>query len=207
MAVEPVNIFHGARYQNLWCIEEPSQQMDCAIHFWIYWEALQAAAIAVPWVSPYAMAKYQRILWFAIGSHSIHIQARRDPDRQWLPLPYKVTTEYLDTIMQDWPGDWHVPMSQEEIDKELPPKVPKDHIPQELSTHDYDNESSTEPEYAAKRMLEETHTKWCQEYETGSSTKSGMEDQLQQLIKSVIDFYLGLLLQRSVNQTMENLVW
>ena len=36
-------------------------------------------------------------------------------------------------------------------------------------------------------MWEETHTKWCQEYEAGSGTKSGMEDQLQPLIKIITD--------------------
>ena len=41
MVVEEVKVCYGARYQNLWWVEEPSQQMDSAIHFWIYWEALQ----------------------------------------------------------------------------------------------------------------------------------------------------------------------
>ena len=94
------------------------------------------------------MAKYQWILQFSIGPHSIHIQVKRDPDWQWLPLPYKVTTEYLDAIVQYWPGDWRVPVSQEELEKELPPKVPKDPTPQELSTHDSDNESSMDPKDA-----------------------------------------------------------
>ena len=36
-------------------------------------------------------------------------------------------------------------------------------------------------------MREETCTKWRQEYEAGSGTRSGMEDQLQRLIKVVTD--------------------
>ena len=36
-------------------------------------------------------------------------------------------------------------------------------------------------------MREETRTKWRQEYEAGSRTKIGMEDQLQWLIKVVTD--------------------
>ena len=40
MTVEEVKVCHGAHYQNLWWVEEPSRQTDCAIHFWIYWEAL-----------------------------------------------------------------------------------------------------------------------------------------------------------------------
>ena len=36
-------------------------------------------------------------------------------------------------------------------------------------------------------MREENRTKWHHEYELGSGTKSGMEDQLQQIIKAVTD--------------------
>ena len=39
-------------------------------------------------------------------------------------------------------------------------------------------------------MLEETHTKWHQEYELRSSTKSGMEDQLQWLIKVITESFV-----------------
>ena len=67
--------------------------MDCVIHFWVYWEAMQAAAIKFPCLSNYAAAKYQRLIQFTIEPHSIYIQARRDPNKQWLPLAYKVTNE------------------------------------------------------------------------------------------------------------------
>ena len=67
--------------------------MDCVIHFWVYWEALQATAVKVPRLSNYAVAKYQRLIWFVVGPHSIYIQARRDPDKQWLPLAYKFIDE------------------------------------------------------------------------------------------------------------------
>ena len=78
---EETQVCRYARYQNLWWVEEPSRQIDFAIHFWIYCEALQAAVVAVPRISPYTMAKYKRIIQFAVGAHSIHIQARRDPNK------------------------------------------------------------------------------------------------------------------------------
>ena len=105
MMVEATKVCRGARYQNLWWAEEPSRQTNCAIHFWIYWEALQEAAVAVPRISTYTVAKYQRIIQFAVSPHSIHIQVRSDLDKQWLPFPYKITTEDLDVIVQDWLGD------------------------------------------------------------------------------------------------------
>ena len=80
--------------------------MDCVIHFWVYWEALQATDFVVPQVSPYTAAKYQQILRFAIGLHYIYIQARQDPDKQWFPFPYKFTIEELDAIIQGWSTEW-----------------------------------------------------------------------------------------------------
>ena len=69
------------------------------IHFWVYWEVLQAAVIKVPRLSNYAMTKYQRLI--PLKPHSIYIQARWEPDKQWLPLSYKVTDEELYSLVQE----------------------------------------------------------------------------------------------------------
>ena len=129
--------------------------MDYAINFWVYWEALQASVAAIPRVSPYAAAKYQWLLRFAIGPHSIYIQERKDPDRQWLPLDYKVTMKELDAIVQDWPMEWCNPVSQEELSKEMPHDAPEEPTKKELSIHDSDNESLTNSEAEAQHMREE----------------------------------------------------
>ena len=84
--------------------------MEYAIHFWVYWEVLQAVAVKVPYLSQSVAAKYQRIIQFTIGPHSIYIQARQDPDKRWLPLAYKVTDEELDTIFQEWLAEWCNPL-------------------------------------------------------------------------------------------------
>ena len=73
----------------------------------------------------------------------------RDPDKQWLPLPYKVTTEELDAIVQEWSTEWKNLVIQEEISEEQPLDAPKEFFQKYLSTHDSDNESSTDPEDAA----------------------------------------------------------
>ena len=106
MVVDAEKVCRGARYQNLWWVEEPNQQMDRDIQFLVYWEALQVVAIAIPRVSPYLTAKYQRILHFSIGPHFINIQVRWDPNKQWLPFHYKVTIEELDAIFQEWLTKW-----------------------------------------------------------------------------------------------------
>ena len=62
MEVEVVKVCKGAQYQNLWWVEDPSCQVDCMIHFWVYWEALQEAVVKVPWLSDVAAIKYHRII-------------------------------------------------------------------------------------------------------------------------------------------------
>ena len=47
MEVEAVKVCKGARYQNLWWVEEPSRKEDYMIHFWVYEEALQEASVKV----------------------------------------------------------------------------------------------------------------------------------------------------------------
>ena len=59
MVVEVVKVCCSACYQNLSWVEEPSRQINYAIHLWIYYEALQATSIVVPRFSPYVVAKYQ----------------------------------------------------------------------------------------------------------------------------------------------------
>ena len=73
MTVDLEKVCRGAWYKKLWWFEEPSRQADYAIHSWVYSEALQAVAIVVSQVSPYATTKYQRLIWFTIRPHSIYI--------------------------------------------------------------------------------------------------------------------------------------
>ena len=50
-----------------------------------------------------------------IGPHSIHVQERHDPERQWFPTPYKLSDEELEVIIDDWPTPWRDPISLEEV--------------------------------------------------------------------------------------------
>ena len=45
--VDAVNICKVARYQNIWWVKEADIIKDCTVSFWIYWEALQDAAVKV----------------------------------------------------------------------------------------------------------------------------------------------------------------
>ena len=70
--VEEVKVCKGACYQNIWWVEEPTRKEDSTIHFWVYWEALQAAVVKFLRLSEEVVVKYQRIMQFAIGPHTIH---------------------------------------------------------------------------------------------------------------------------------------
>ena len=79
--------------------------------------------------------------------------------------------------------------SQKELSKEPPPDALEETTQKDLSIHHSDNDSLMDPKDVEKCLREETHTKWHQEYDAGNGIKSGMEDQLQWLIKEVTDSY------------------
>ena len=58
MDVAAVKVCMGALYQTLWWVEEPTRKEDCAIEFWVYWEALHAASMKFPQLSEEAATKY-----------------------------------------------------------------------------------------------------------------------------------------------------
>ena len=106
MDVEAVKVCKGARYENMWWVEEYIRKEDCTIQFWVYWETLQEVAVKVPQLLEEAATKYHRIACFAIGLHTIHVQAWNDPDKQWLSMPYNLLDEELNMMVNDWFSAW-----------------------------------------------------------------------------------------------------
>ena len=101
MDVKAIEVCKGARYHNLWWVREVERLTDCSIQFWIYWEALQEAVVKFPRLSEESMTKYQRILWFVIGPHAIHVQAIWDPYKKWLSTLYKLFDTKLEVMVND----------------------------------------------------------------------------------------------------------
>ena len=83
-------------------------------------------------------------------------------------------------------------MSQKELSKEPPPDALEETTQKDLSIHHSDNDSLMDPKDVAQHMWENTHTKWHQEYEVGSGTRSGMKDQLQRVIKVVTNSFMTM---------------
>ena len=94
-------------------------------------------------------------------------------------MPYKLTDDEVETVVQDWLADWHEPISAEEISTEPPTDAPTEPVREGQSTHDSDGESSTDTDPEAECTLEEGQTKRRMEFDTGSSTRVVLEFQLQ----------------------------
>ena len=69
---------------------------------------------------------------------------RRDLDKQWLPMAYKITDVELEVIFQDWPVDWCKPMSAGDISIGPPVDAPNEKFQAQKDPHDFDGESSME---------------------------------------------------------------
>ena len=50
-----------------------------------------------------------------MGPHVIRIQVRHDSEKKWLTTMYKLMDEELEEIIDDWPVEWKVSVSIEEL--------------------------------------------------------------------------------------------
>ena len=132
-------------------------------------------------------SRYQRIIQFSIKPHSIYIQARRDLNKQWLPIAYKITDEELEAIVQYWLDDWHEPMSTKEIYAGQPADALDELVQLGKDLHNFDGESSIDFDPQSKRMLEELHTKICMDFDTDNNSHLVMENHLQRFLKALTD--------------------
>ena len=74
-------------------------------------------------------------------------------------MAYKITYAELEAIAQDWPADWHEPMSIEEISIGPPTDSLDEPVQEGKYLHDSNGVSSTDSDLEARHMLEEMHTK------------------------------------------------
>ena len=132
MDVEVSKVCIGVQYKNLWYVKEVEHLKECSLQFWLYWEVLQAATMKIPHLSEEAIVKYQWIVQFAMGPHEIHVQARREPDKQWLSTYYSLNYVQMDSILDDWHAEWQEPVSEDEVSDIVtvpPADAPVDTLP------------------------------------------------------------------------------
>ena len=167
-------------------MKEAERLKDCAIEFWIYWEALEDATVKVLRLTEEAVFKYQRVTRFVIGPHAIHVQVRRDYDKKWLPITYKVSNIEMETIIADWPQEWHEPISLNEVLTSPPTDAPVDPLPDPSSDHDSDEVSTRTPtDSDTEWKFEESRTKKRQDWGATNSNKPISEEQLIRIIAAI----------------------
>jgi hypothetical protein len=52
---------------------------------------------------------YNAVVHFKEGIHHIYVQAKKDPNQQWLPTRYRLTEEEMGHIMEDLDDHWKIP--------------------------------------------------------------------------------------------------
>ena len=50
-----------------------------------------------------------------MGMHGIHIQAQRDPKKQWVTTEYKITNEEFYSVIEYWPVEWQFAANDEDL--------------------------------------------------------------------------------------------
>ena len=162
---------------------------DCAIQFWLYWYAMQVAATKILRLSEEAATKYRQVVRFTMGLHAIHVQTRRDPEKQWLATQYKLTNEEMDALVDECPATWRELVSAEEVSHVVagpPPNAPVDQAQVQQSDQDSEEASSrTSTDSEMDRWFEETRTKKRQEQDEASGTTPMVDEQVNRIITAI----------------------
>jgi hypothetical protein len=52
---------------------------------------------------------YKDFVQFKEGMHHMYVKAKKDPAHQWFPTNYRLTTEDVCLIVNDWEYGWKTP--------------------------------------------------------------------------------------------------
>ena len=74
--------------------------------FSFYIMDIQFQIAKTPWLSNNLFSQYDGVAAFGVDMHHTFIQARIDPQHQWVKLPYVVTEGYIRVVFQHWPIEW-----------------------------------------------------------------------------------------------------
>jgi hypothetical protein len=88
-------------------------------------------------ITPEVVALYQGITNFKATRHAMWIQARKDPDKQWLQLGYYIMEGDIQMAIKDWEDKWRIPV----LTREIPTKIEEE---EEIQEHIDDEEVGQE---------------------------------------------------------------
>jgi hypothetical protein len=66
-------------------------------------------------ITPHAVTRYRDIANFKATRHTIWIQVRKDPDKQWLQMRYCITEGDIDLVIKDWEDEWRIPSLTQDL--------------------------------------------------------------------------------------------
>jgi hypothetical protein len=106
---------HAMWYTSLGSTLDPKIKSTNASTFVRYYNELQES-IANSWrITPEVVVQYRDIVNFKATRHTVWIQARRDPEKEWLQLRYCVKEEDVEMEIRDWQDDWRIPVLTQEM--------------------------------------------------------------------------------------------
>lgn len=91
------------------------RQIDKKLTFYIYHMMLEKTIWIHFRIEPHIVDLYKEIVWLKAVLHHIFLQARRDKDKQWLSLHYRLNKEEVGEIIQDWIEEWKQLVIEEDI--------------------------------------------------------------------------------------------
>lgn len=86
--------------------------MDSNVTFYIYKETIRDNIERTSNIPPQVVEAYKAVVHFKAGCHHMYVQAKKDPDQQWLPTQYKLKEEEMGHIMVDWDDKWKIPPAE-----------------------------------------------------------------------------------------------
>jgi hypothetical protein len=92
--------------------------------------------VAYTWRIPLEVVQeYKTITNFKASWHKMWIQAKRDPNKEWLSMRYCITIEEVQWEMKDLPKEWNIPVEQPKDKQPAKDKQPtKDKISTEVGS-------------------------------------------------------------------------
>ena len=68
----------------------------------LYGEEIKFLMKNIPCIQPHIVESFKGIVCFKIGMHHTYIQAKRDPDMQWLCTLFIYSEDEITEIVQEW---------------------------------------------------------------------------------------------------------
>jgi hypothetical protein len=105
----------GARYLLLRARPESRRKKVNGAIFEGYLRDLQESISKMWRITPEAVARYGNIANFQATRHTMWIQKRKDPDKQWLHMCYCITEGDIDMVINEWADEWRIPAITQEV--------------------------------------------------------------------------------------------